>query len=73
VQSLVLQEAVKLLLYPLVAALRSASAVFNGLALTPELAVTLSGLAASTLIGATYLSPLAAVACLWSRKGRRRH
>jgi len=72
-QSSILQETVKLLLYPLIAVLRSASAVFNALALTPEVAVTISGLVASTLIGATYLAPLATVACLRSRRGRRKH
>ena len=72
-QSPVLQEAVKLLLYPLVAALRSASAVFNALAIAPELAVAVSGVVASTLIGVMYLAPLAMIACLRSKKGRGRH
>jgi len=73
IQSPILQEAVKLLLYPLVAVLRSASTVFNALALAPELAVTISGLVASTLTGVMYLAPLATIANLWSRRSRRRH
>ena len=73
VQSPVLREAVKLLLYPLVAALGSASTVFNALSLTPEVAVAISGLMASTLIGVVYLTPLVAIACVRSRKDRRRH
>jgi len=73
IQSPILQEAVKLLLYPLVAVLRSASTVFNALALAPELAVTVSGLVASTLIGVMYFVPVATMADLWSRRGRRRH
>jgi len=72
-QSPVLQEAVKLLLYPLVAVLRSASTVFDALGLAPELAVTVSGLVASTLIGVMYFVPVATIADLWSRRGRRKH
>ena len=69
-----LQEAVKLLLYPLMAALHSAASVFDALALAPELAAALSGLVASGLIGILYLSPLAiAVAYIGSRRSRRFH
>jgi len=72
-QSPALQGAVRVLLYPLIAVLRSASTVFNGLALMPELAVTISGLVASTLIAVMYLAPVATIAYLRSRKDRRRH
>jgi streptogramin lyase len=73
-RSPVLQEAVKVLLYPLMAALHSAASVFDALALAPELAAALSGLVASGLIGILYLSPLAiAVAYTGSRRSRRFH
>lgn len=68
----ILQETVKLLLYPLIAALRLASSMFGALSLTPELAVTTSGLMASALIGISYLTPLVSFACLLSKSLRRR-
>jgi len=43
----VLQDTVRLLIYPLIMALHSSSSVFNALGLAPELAVTASGLVAS--------------------------
>ncbi len=72
-QYTVLREGVKLLLYPLTAALHSASFVFDAASLAPELAVTASGLVASALIGLAYLTPLAVVASLCSKKVRRRY
>jgi ABC-type transport system involved in cytochrome bd biosynthesis fused ATPase/permease subunit len=52
---------VRVLLYPLVAALRVSSTIFDGLSFMPELAVVLAGILASTLIGAAYLTPMVAV------------
>jgi len=69
----VLQNTVRTFLYPLIMALHSASSVFNTLGLAPELAVTASGLVASALIGVAYLTPLAAIASLCSKRLRRRH
>jgi streptogramin lyase len=73
VQYPVLQETVKLVLYPLVAALRLTSAVFSILSFAPEIAVLASGLLASTLIGAAYLTPLVVTGKICSRKLRRRN
>jgi streptogramin lyase len=73
VQYPALQETVKLLLYPLIASLRFASAVFSTLSFAPEIAVLSSGLLASTLIGAAYLAPLIVTGKICSRKLRRRN
>jgi hypothetical protein len=73
VQYPVLQETVKSLLYPLVAGLRLTSAVFSILSFAPEIAVLASGLLASTLIGAAYLTPLIVTGKICSRKLRRRN
>ena len=69
----VLQDTVRLLIYPLIMALHSSSSVFNALGLAPELAVTASGLVASALIGVAYLTPFVAIASLCSKRLRRRH
>jgi streptogramin lyase len=68
----VLQETVKVLLYPLITVLRAASAGFNALGFAPELAVITSGLIASALIGVAYLTPLVGLTTLCSKKLRRR-
>ena len=69
----ILREAVKVLLYPLVVVLRSASTVFGVFSSTSEFAIAASGVAASALIGVVYVTPLATIASLCSRRlGRRR-
>jgi hypothetical protein len=60
-ESPILSQMVRVLLYPLVAALRVSSTIFDGLSFMPELAVVLAGILASTLIGAAYLTPMVAV------------
>jgi len=67
-----LQGVARSLLYPMVAALRSASAVFSSLAPTPEIAVAVSGLVASALIGMVYLTPLAVAAMSCSKRLKTR-
>lgn len=54
-----LSAGVRTLIYPLVGSLHAAAYVFQGLLhLSPELAVLLSGILASCLIGVTYVSPI---------------
>ena len=65
-----LQETVKVLLYPLVGVLRTASAGFSILGFAPEFAAIVSGLIASALIGVAYLTP--AVAVVGAVKSRRK-
>jgi len=67
----VLQGAVRLLLYPLIASLHLSSVTFSVLGFAPELAITASGILASALIGLTYLTPVAAVAGFRSRYRRK--
>lgn len=54
----------KILLYPLIGILHIASTTYSILILDPELAVVLSGLVASSLIGITYFAPIALIFCL---------
>jgi len=67
----VLQGAVRLLLYPLIASLHLSSVTFSGLSFAPELAITATGILASALIGLTYLTPVVAVAAFCSRHRRK--
>lgn len=71
-QNPVLSKAVRVLLYPLIAALRTGSTIFRSLSFEPELAVVISGTVASALVGATYLVSLAAVASICTGRSRRR-
>jgi len=57
VDSQMLREIVRTLLYPLIAILQTSSTIHSVLAFCPEVAVTASGLIASSLIGLTYLGP----------------
>jgi hypothetical protein len=68
----VLQETVKVLLYPLITVLRAASVGFDMLGFAPELAVITSGLIASALIGVAYFTPLVGLTTLCSKRLRRR-
>jgi hypothetical protein len=67
----VLQGTVKVLLYPLIGALRTASTGFEILGFAPEFAVIASGLIASALVGIAYLTPVVAV--VGAVKSRRKH
>lgn len=67
----ILQETVKLLLYPLIGALRTSSTGFETLGFAPEFAVVASGLIASALVGIAYLTPVVAIAGVV--KSRRKH
>jgi hypothetical protein len=70
-ESPLLSHIVRSLIYPLIAALNIASAIFHAFGLSPELAVTVSGIAASVLIGVSYFAaPLIAAKVL---AGRRRN
>lgn len=67
-----LSEIVRLLLYPLIAALHITSTVFNTLSFSSELAVTVSGIVASTLIGAAYFIPPLMIVKVVTRRRRNR-
>jgi peptide/nickel transport system substrate-binding protein len=56
-----LRALTRILLYPLMGALHLSSTVFNALSFTPELAVVAAGFTVSTLLGAFYLFPIAAI------------
>ncbi len=64
-----LRQGVKLLLYPLIGILLISRGVYSAASWNPELGVALAGLAASAMIGAVYLSPLAILAS--GRRWRR--
>jgi hypothetical protein len=61
----VLSQIIRLLLYPLIAALRISSTIFYALSFWPQFAVIASGTLASALIGAAYLTPPIAVLKIW--------
>jgi len=67
----ILREVVKILLYPLVVVLRSASSAFGVFSFTSEFGMAASGVAASALIGLVYVTPLAIIASLFSRRLRK--
>lgn len=69
----ILKAPVKALIYPLIGVLKVASVVSMPLfQWSPELASLLAGLAASSLLGATYLAPLITLAAYAGyRRGRR--
>lgn len=65
-----LSQTVRVLMYPLMVVLRMASTVFEQLSSVPEFAVVVSGLTASLLIGAIYLSPIMFSSLLLKRTRR---
>jgi hypothetical protein len=54
----------KILLYPLIGILHLSSITYSLFGFNPEFAVVASGLVASSLIGITYISPIALILCL---------
>jgi len=56
-----LRESARMLLYPTIRFLHLSSEIYSALCFCPEVAVAVSGLVASFLIGLVYLGPLAAV------------
>jgi len=72
-QNPVLSKTVRVLLYPLIAALHAGSIIFQSLGFAPELAVIVSGTVSSALVGAAYLTPLGPVAKMFTGRGRRRN
>jgi len=67
----VLSATVRLTIYPLLAALHSAASVFELLQpINLEFATVLSGILASSLIGAIYVPPIVAARMILSRKAR---
>jgi len=67
-ESSLLRVLARALIYPLVESLCLASLVFNSFSLTPELGVVMAGLSAGTLIGIVYLSPVAIIMLLVSKR-----
>jgi hypothetical protein len=66
-----LSQVTRVLLYPLVVALRLASTIFYALGFTPEFAVVISGIFAATLIGLLYVTPTAVVKIIIKQVRRR--
>jgi len=62
VDSRLLRESVKTLLYPLIGTLRVSSEIHSILSFCPEVAVAISGIVAAFMTGLIYLGPLAAIA-----------
>jgi hypothetical protein len=67
-----LSQMTRCLLYPLIAALRFTSTVFHTLSFSSELAVTVSGIVASSLIGAAYFTPPLMIAKALTKRRRNR-
>jgi len=67
VDSILLRESAKILLCPLIGTLHVSSAIHAILAYCPEVAVAVSGIAASFTIGLIYLGPLAMIATYLKR------
>ena len=61
----------KVLLYPLIGILHLAAMTYNAFSFSHELAVVITGLVASALIGIVYFSPLAILALALLRKYRK--
>ena len=68
-----LSQVTRVLLYPLVVALRLASTIFYALGFTPEFAVVISGIFAATLIGLLYVTPTAVVKIVIKQVRRRNY
>jgi len=60
--SAVLREGVKMAIYPLIGALRISSWAHSLLSFSPDVALIVSGLVASFLVGLVYFGPLVAIA-----------
>jgi hypothetical protein len=65
-----LQAIVKASIYPLLGILGASASVYNALAFNGELAIVAAGLTASSLIGALYFAPVAAVIGMTNKKMR---
>lgn len=65
-----LQTAVKTSIYPLLGILGASTFVYDALAFNNELAIVAAGLTASSLIGALYFAPVAAVVGIAGKKKR---
>jgi hypothetical protein len=65
-----LQTAVKASIYPLLGILGASTFVYDALAFNNELAIVAAGLTASSLIGALYFAPVAAVVGIAGKKKR---
>jgi len=59
----VLQGVMKILLYPLIGILHLAATTYSLFSFNPELAVVVSGLIASSLIGIIYFAPIVLILC----------
>jgi len=69
-----LRGPMRLGLYPLMSILALAATAYSAVAFSPELAIVVAGIAASTLIGLTYLTPMALmVRRVTKRQPRARH
>jgi len=66
-----LLQMVRLLLYPLIAALRLASRIFDIPSFSHELSAVVLGIVVAALVGTAYLTPILAAAKIRARRARR--
>jgi len=62
-----LRDLMKILLYPLIGVLHLSAITYSLLSFNPELAVVVSGVVASSLIGIMYITPIILVLCRFKR------
>jgi len=63
-----LRSAVRTAILPLLGTLYVSSVLFDWLHFNPELAVLISGIMASSMLGAIYLTPIALTVTYWTRR-----
>jgi len=66
-----LKETMKILLYPLVGILHISALTYSALSFSPELAIVITGLVASGLIGIVYFAPFSLIILLCIRRRRK--
>jgi len=66
-----LKEAMKILLYPLIAVLHISASTYSALSFSPELAIVAAGIVASGLIGVIYFAPSSLIALLCMKRHRK--
>jgi len=67
----ILKETMKILLYPLVGILHISALTYSALSFSPELAIVITGLVASGLIGIVYFAPFSLITLLCMRRRRK--
>jgi len=66
-----LKEVMKILLYPLIGILHISASTYSVFSFSPELAIVVTGLVASGLVGIIYLAPLSLITLLCMKRYRK--